>query len=142
VILERDGLRWYRSGDKGHLDDDGFLTIVDRYSRFAKLSGEMVSLAAVEGQIRRACGNPEMDVCALSVPDSRKGEQIILLAAGVSLDLQVLRRQLLDEGCSPLTIPHEILDVETIPKLGSGKTDFGAARKLADSLRAALGEHA
>ena len=137
VILERDGLRWYRSGDKGHLDDDGFLTIVDRYSRFAKLSGEMVSLAAVEGQIRRVCGNPEMDVCALSVPDPRKGEQIILLAAGVSLDLHTLRRQLLEEGFSPLTIPHEIIEVESIPKLGSGKTDFGAARALADQMREA-----
>jgi acyl-[acyl-carrier-protein]-phospholipid O-acyltransferase/long-chain-fatty-acid--[acyl-carrier-protein] ligase len=136
VILERDGLRWYRSGDKGHLDDDGFLTIVDRYSRFAKLSGEMVSLSAVEAQIRAVRGNPELDVCALSVPEPRKGEQIVLLVAGASLDLHSLRKELLETGASPLTIPHEILEVEAVPKLGSGKTDFGAARALADRLLA------
>ncbi len=136
VILERDGLRWYRSGDKGHLDEDGFLTIVDRYSRFAKLSGEMVSLSAVEAQIRAVRGNPELDVCALSVPEPRKGEQIILLVAGASLDLHALRKELLETGVSPLTIPHETLQVEAIPKLGSGKTDFGAARALADRLLA------
>lgn len=136
VIVERDGLRWYRSGDKGHLDEDGFLTIVDRYSRFAKLSGEMVSLSVVEAQIRAVRGNPELDVCALSVPEPRKGEQIILLAAGAGLDLHTLRKELLESGVSPLTIPHEILEVEAIPKLGSGKTDFGAARALADRLLA------
>lgn len=53
TIVELDGQRWYKTGDKGHLDEDGFLSIVDRYSRFAKLGGEMVSLAAVETQIRQ-----------------------------------------------------------------------------------------
>src|SRR5690606_3115507 len=82
AIVEIDGTRWYRTGDKGHLDEDGFLTIVDRYSRFAKIGGEMVSLGAVEEQVRRALGDPELDVCAVAVPDPRKGEQIVLLVAG------------------------------------------------------------
>jgi acyl-[acyl-carrier-protein]-phospholipid O-acyltransferase/long-chain-fatty-acid--[acyl-carrier-protein] ligase len=53
VIVELDGRRWYKTGDKGHLDEDGFLTIVDRYSRFAKLGGEMISLGAVESEIKK-----------------------------------------------------------------------------------------
>jgi len=82
VIEELDNQRWYRSGDKGHLDSDGFLIIVDRYSRFAKLGGEMVSLSAVEETIRHALGgDPELDLVAVNVPDSKKGEKIILLIA-------------------------------------------------------------
>src|SRR5690606_8565327 len=61
AIVELDGLRWYRTGDKGRLDRDGFLTIVDRYSRFAKVAGEMVSLGAVEEALRGAIGLPELE---------------------------------------------------------------------------------
>jgi Acyl-CoA synthetases (AMP-forming)/AMP-acid ligases II len=50
VLLEQDGIMWYKTGDKGHVDEDGFLTVVDRYSRFAKIGGEMISLGAVEEQ--------------------------------------------------------------------------------------------
>jgi len=54
VIVELDGRRWYKSGDKGYLDSDGFLSIVDRYSRFAKIGGEMVSLTSVEKPVSTA----------------------------------------------------------------------------------------
>lgn len=53
VIKEIDGIRWYNTGDKGHLDEDGFLYIVDRYSRFAKIGGEMISLGALEEEIAK-----------------------------------------------------------------------------------------
>jgi acyl-[acyl-carrier-protein]-phospholipid O-acyltransferase/long-chain-fatty-acid--[acyl-carrier-protein] ligase len=133
TIVEMDGLRWYKSGDKGHLDEDGFLTIVDRYSRFAKIGGEMVSLTAVEEQVRRIFGDPELDVCAINLPEPKKGEQILLLVAGPEIDLEGLRRHLLEAGCNPLTIPAEFRQVAAIPKLGSGKTDFSAARKVAET---------
>jgi acyl-[acyl-carrier-protein]-phospholipid O-acyltransferase/long-chain-fatty-acid--[acyl-carrier-protein] ligase len=126
-----DGLRWYKTGDKGHLDEDGFLTIVDRYSRFAKIGGEMVSLTAVEEQVRRVVGDPELDISAVSLPDAKKGEQVVLLVAGSETEPDALRKALLDAGCNPLTIPGEFRRVPSIPKLGSGKTDFTAARKLA-----------
>ncbi|MCB1878241.1 MAG: acyl-[ACP]--phospholipid O-acyltransferase [Chromatiales bacterium] len=130
VIVERDGVRWYKTGDKGHLDGDGFLTIVDRYSRFAKLGGEMISLTQVEEQARNALQAPELELVAINLPDEKKGERIVMLVAGDTAP-ESLRKALLDSGANPLTIPAEIRNVEQVPKLGSGKTDFGAARKLA-----------
>ncbi len=130
VVVELDGMRWYKTGDKGHLDADGFLTIVDRYSRFAKLGGEMVSLGAVEEQVRRVLGQPELELAAVNLPDEKKGERILLLVAA-DLDWEALRRDLLAAGVNPLSIPSEVRRVEAIPKLGSGKTDFGGVRRLA-----------
>ena len=130
VIVEMDGQRWYRTGDKGHLDADGFLTIVDRYSRFAKIGGEMISLTAVEDQVRRVLAQPELELAAVNLPDAQKGERILLLVAA-DLDGDDLRRALLAAGANPLTIPAEVRTVAAIPKLGSGKTDFGAVKRLA-----------
>ena len=135
AIVELDGKRWYRTGDKGHLDEDGFLTIVDRYSRFAKIGGEMVSLTAVEEEVRRILGDPELDLCAVNLPDARKGEIILLLVSGDSGDGDSLRRRLLDGGLHALMLPAEYRRVDDVPKLGSGKTDFAAARALAEQLR-------
>ncbi len=130
AIVELDGQRWYRTGDKGHLDADGFLTIVDRYSRFAKLGGEMISLTQVEEQVRRVLGEPEREMVAVNLPDEKKGERVILLIAG-DLDPDGLRKALVDAGLNPLTVPAEIRPVEQVPKLGSGKTDFAGAKRLA-----------
>ena len=132
AIVELDGRRWYKTGDKGHLDTDGFLTIVDRYSRFAKLGGEMISLTAVEDSVRKALEQPDLELVAVNVPDERKGERIVLLVAvETGLDAESLRRAMLANGANPLAIPSEVRSVDTIPKLGSGKTDFGSARRLA-----------
>jgi acyl-[acyl-carrier-protein]-phospholipid O-acyltransferase/long-chain-fatty-acid--[acyl-carrier-protein] ligase len=133
AIAEIDGQRWYKTGDKGHVDEDGFLTIVDRYSRFAKLGGEMVSLTAVEQQVRQILGDAELELVAVNLPDDKKGEKIVLLMAGVH-DEAVVKRQLLDAGMNPLAIPSTIRSLAEIPKLGSGKTDFGSARKVAEGL--------
>jgi acyl-[acyl-carrier-protein]-phospholipid O-acyltransferase/long-chain-fatty-acid--[acyl-carrier-protein] ligase len=130
AVIELDRQRWYKTGDKGHLDADGFLTIVDRYSRFAKLGGEMVSLGAVEEQIRKILAQPELELVAVNLPDERKGERILLLVAG-AIDPDGLRKRLIEAGMNPLTVPADVLPVDSIPKLGSGKTDFGAARRLA-----------
>ena len=80
VIELIDGYRWYRTGDKGHLDEDGFLTIVDRYSRFAKIGGEMISLTNVEEEILDACNDKDLEIAATCLPDQRKGEKIELHA--------------------------------------------------------------
>lgn len=133
VLVNLDGRRWYKTGDKGHLDDDGFLTIVDRYSRFAKLGGEMVSLSVVEQEARKVVDNAEVELVAVNLPDDKKGEQIVLLVAA-PIDADALRKGFIENQTNPLMIPAKIFSVEAIPKLGSGKTDFSGAKHLALSL--------
>jgi acyl-[acyl-carrier-protein]-phospholipid O-acyltransferase/long-chain-fatty-acid--[acyl-carrier-protein] ligase len=130
VIELIDGFRWYRTGDKGHLDEDGFLTIVDRYSRFAKIGGEMVSLTTVEEEILDACNDKDLELAATCLPDQRKGEKIVLLSTK-NIEKSELRKILSDAKINPLYHPSSILVVDEIPKLGSGKTDFSATKKIA-----------
>lgn len=131
VIYEQDGMRWYTTGDKGHLTSEGFLVIVDRYSRFAKLGGEMVSLGAVEEKIRDLLPeDSEVDIAAAAVPDERKGERVIVLVNDEEVQGS-LRETMVEAGVDPMMLPAQVLLVEEIPKLGSGKTDFSALNALA-----------
>jgi acyl-[acyl-carrier-protein]-phospholipid O-acyltransferase/long-chain-fatty-acid--[acyl-carrier-protein] ligase len=109
AVVELDGQRWYKTGDKGHQDADGFLTIVDRYSRFAKLGGEMVSLGAVEQQVRDVLKAPELELCAVNLPDAKKGERIVLLIEPGQPGRRRPARRLIAAGSNPLMIPAEIL---------------------------------
>jgi len=129
VIVEKDGVRWYKSGDKGKLDTDGFLIILDRYSRFAKLGGEMVSLGSVEISIAEVIDNEEVEILAVALPDASKGEKIVLLVTGIDVD--ELKAQILKSDIASLMQPKIYLAVEAIPKLGTGKADFSGAKKLA-----------
>ena len=138
-VITLDGMRWYKTGDKGHIDEDGFLTIVDRYSRFAKIGGEMVSLSAVEERIRTALEIPDLECIAVALPDPKKGEAIVLLLNPGSLDIadtDELRKRIISQGVNPLMAPSRIQFVEEIPTLASGKTDFIAARRLAEETAA------
>ena len=130
VIELIDGYKWYRTGDKGHLDEDGFLTIVDRYSRFAKIGGEMISLTTVEEEILDACNIKDLEIAATCLPDQRKGEKIVLLSTS-NIEKNDLTKILSDAKINPLYHPSSVLVVDEIPKLGSGKTDFGATNKIA-----------
>ncbi|MBY4678448.1 acyl-[ACP]--phospholipid O-acyltransferase [Marinobacterium arenosum] len=133
AVVELDGIRWYKSGDKGHLDEDGFLTIVDRYSRFAKLGGEMVSLSAVEQGVRSCLQAPELPLVAVNLPDAKKGEKLVLLLEGEH-EPTVVRQQLVQNGLAPLMVPAAIYPVPQVPVLGSGKTDYRSSRELAEAL--------
>jgi len=132
VIKELDGIRWYITGDKGRLDEDGFLTIVDRYSRFAKVAGEMVSLGLVEREIVTVLGeNDQIAVAAL--PDVKKGEKLVLLLEG-DMEVEELQGKVKELRLNPLFVPSEYYKVEELPKLGTGKADFKGAKKLAQEL--------
>ncbi|RLA77385.1 MAG: acyl-[ACP]--phospholipid O-acyltransferase [Epsilonproteobacteria bacterium] len=133
VIVELDGMRWYKTGDKGHIDEDGFLTIVDRYSRFAKLGGEMVSLGAVEAEIKDLLQIPEMELMAVALPDDKKGERVVVMVSGID-DVSGMKATLTKEGMQPLHLPHAFLLVDEIPKLGTGKSDFSSGKKMAIAL--------
>ncbi len=130
VICELDGFRWYITGDKGQLDADGFLTVIDRYSRFAKIGGEMVSLGAVEETIGKLIGREDSEIMAVAIPHEKKGERIALLHSQ-PLDSTVLKQQFQTAGCNPLMIPSLWVKVKALPRLGSGKADLASAKALA-----------
>lgn len=128
VILERDGIRWYVTGDKGRLDEDGFLTLIDRYSRFVKVGGEMISLGAAEARAQEILG-PDKPLMMTAVPDARKGEQTVMLVEHD--DVENVRDELRKGGMQTLMLPSRVVSVHTLPYLGSGKPDFCRARAIA-----------
>ena len=129
VIVEKDGVRWYKTGDKGRIDEDGFLIILDRYSRFAKIGGEMVSLGAVEEALLRVA--PEgVEAAVVALPDARKGERIVALVSGMP-DPAGLKGAMLEAGTDPLSVPSRFIAVDAIPKLGTGKKDLAGVKNLA-----------
>lgn len=140
AIVELDGIRWYKTGDKGHVDKNGFVTIVDRYSRFAKIAGEMVSLGAVEIKLQEfiQTNNPdvEFDVVSAAVPDDKKGEVVIALVSG-DIDIDKVKLSMKESGLAPLMRPTEFYSVEEIPLLGSGKVNLSQLNSLAKELHAA-----
>lgn len=133
VMTNIDGRDYYRTGDKGFLDEDGFLTIVDRYSRFAKLGGEMVSMGAIEKKIQEAKTLEGFDYVITSIPDSAKGEKIVLLYQGDKEPSTVIS-ELRASGMPPLMVPSLAFKLDVIPKLGTGKADFTTAKKIAKEL--------
>lgn len=141
VIVERDGVRWYVSGDKGYLDEDGFLTLIDRYSRFIKVGGEMVSLGDVEERAHRILGS-DLALMATAISDRRKGEQVVLLVessddrSGEGEESE-FRRRLIEGGMPALMLPVRVFVVPSLRWLGSGKPDLGGARQQALDLMGA-----
>jgi acyl-[acyl-carrier-protein]-phospholipid O-acyltransferase/long-chain-fatty-acid--[acyl-carrier-protein] ligase len=133
VLVPDHDITWYITGDKGKLDKQGFLTIVDRYSRFAKIGGEMVSLSAVEQRIEKIINNNDIEIMAINVADDKKGEKIILLHTG-EIDPKIIREKLAKVAGSNLMIPANYIKVDNIPKLGSGKKDFAGGKILLQSL--------
>lgn len=130
VIFYQQGIRWYKTGDKGYLDDQDFLTILDRYSRFAKLGGEMVSLGAVEEQITSLINRPEIEMLAVAIPSTKKGEEIVLIYAG-QLSPDEIRQLVLRSSMTNLMKPQHYWHVDAIPKLGTGKLDFVTTKQQA-----------
>ncbi len=129
VIREIDGIKYYITGDKGHIDQDGFVTIVDRYSRFAKIGGEMISLGAIEQKITKLL-DEESQIAITTIPHAKKGEEIVLLLEGAK-DLDELKIEIKSLNLNPLHTPSSHFKVDKLPRLGSGKSDFKGLKKLA-----------
>ncbi|WP_432284386.1 AMP-binding protein [Aminobacter sp. BA135] len=120
---------WHDTGDIVSVDREGFITIKGRAKRFAKIAGEMVSLGAVEMLVQALW--PEQRHAAVAVPDKRRGERIVLVTTAGNADAEALRLHGRQAGATELMVPHDIIKVHEIPVLGSGKTDYVAARRLA-----------
>lgn len=120
---------WLDTGDIVSVDREGFITIRGRAKRFAKIAGEMVSLGAVEMLVQSLW--PEERHAAVAVPDKRRGERIVLITTADDADPEELRAFGKKAGAAELMVPNDIVKVEEIPVLGSGKTDYVSTRKLA-----------
>lgn len=125
---------WYDTGDVVHVDEDGFLHIRGRMKRFAKISGEMVSLTAVEDALAGAFPQFGLrcQVAVVSVPDEDKGERLIAISNEPKLTLDDLRKVIKEKGLNNLSVPREIKTVREIPKLGTGKINHRELQKLID----------
>jgi acyl-[acyl-carrier-protein]-phospholipid O-acyltransferase/long-chain-fatty-acid--[acyl-carrier-protein] ligase len=128
----RDG--WFKTGDIGRFDEDGFLYIEGRLSRFSKIAGEMVPHESVEQKIIELLGfsgKDERVICIVGVQDEAKGEALVLLSA-VDVDLAQLRDKLRDSGVPNLWIPKITCRVDAIPVLASGKLDLKNCQEAAE----------
>ncbi|MBK1876648.1 MFS transporter [Pelagicoccus mobilis] len=125
--------QWLNTGDIGRLDEDGFLVIEGRLSRFSKIGGEMVSHASVEAAIIEAypelCSREECAIFVGARPCPKKGEALVLLTTCAS-ELGEVGARLREAGLPNLWVPQRIVEVERLPVLGTGKLDLKACSSL------------
>jgi acyl-[acyl-carrier-protein]-phospholipid O-acyltransferase / long-chain-fatty-acid--[acyl-carrier-protein] ligase len=124
---------WLKTGDIGRFDEDGFLYIEGRLSRFSKIGGEMVPHEAIEHKIVELLGfsgRDERCIAVIGVQNEAKGEALVLLSA-VDIDVAELREKLHEAGVPNLWIPKHVQRVEAIPVLASGKLDLKRCRECA-----------
>ena len=124
---------WYITGDIATLDEDGFLTITDRLSRFSKIGGEMVPHGKVEEALQQAAG-AEMQVFAVTgLPDEKKGERLAVLYTIDEATIPALLDKLAASGLPNLFIPakNQFVKVEALPILGTGKLDLRGVKQIA-----------
>jgi len=127
----RDG--WYVTGDIAMVDDDGFIRIVDRLSRFSKIGGEMVPHGRVEAALHEAAEANTQVFAVASVPDERKGERLAVLHTLDEAVLPPIVEKLAAAGLPNLFIPRldTFVKVDRLPLLGSGKLDLRAIKQIA-----------
>lgn len=134
-VLEPLADGWYDTGDVSTVDPDGFVTILARAKRFAKIAGEMVSMPAAEALATDLWPNAAHAVVA--VPDGRKGEALVLLTTHPDATTGALLAHARARGAAEIAVPRIVRAVEALPLLGTGKIDYAAATRLAGEERLA-----
>jgi acyl-[acyl-carrier-protein]-phospholipid O-acyltransferase/long-chain-fatty-acid--[acyl-carrier-protein] ligase len=124
---------WYRTGDLARMDENGFLYLAGRLSRFSKIGGEMVPHGTIEQAILKVLnleGAADIVLAVSSQVDPQKGEQLVVLHT-VDLDIETVRKGLIAAGLPNLWIPKVFKKVPKIPILGTGKLDLNTLKQLA-----------
>ena len=121
---------WHDTGDIVDIDEEGYVTILGRVKRFAKIGGEMVSLTAVEGLASAVW--PDNRHAVVAIADSRKGEKLVLVTDNKDASSSRLSEWARDHGAPELAIPKKIITVAEVPVLGTGKTDYVAIQKMVE----------
>lgn len=129
ILAPEDG--WYDTGDIVDIDESGFVTILGRAKRFAKIGGEMVSLTAVEEVISSYI--KDFPSAIISVPDEKKGEQLILFSEKKDIDSKAMLEYFKEKQYSELWVPKKIIYLEKLPLLGTGKTDYVKLKEVYES---------
>lgn len=122
---------WYDTGDIVDVDNRGFVTILGRAKRFAKVGGEMVSLGAVEEFLHKRW--PDASHAVVALPDPRKGERLVLVTTAEGLERATIQKAAKEAGLSELMIPAEVVKMPELPVLGTGKTDYPGVQKIVTS---------
>lgn len=130
-LLEPPEGGWHDTGDIVTIDKEGFITIRGRAKRFAKIGGEMISLAAVEAIAADAWPEPS---AVAAIPDQRKGERIVLLTESTTATRSAFLSCARARGASEMMVPAEVVPVKKLPLLGSGKIDYATVSKIAREL--------
>jgi acyl-[acyl-carrier-protein]-phospholipid O-acyltransferase/long-chain-fatty-acid--[acyl-carrier-protein] ligase len=130
-FLVEDG-GWYDTGDIVEITREGFIKIRGRVKRFSKISGEMISLAAVEEALAPLTTGRK-EIAVMGIPDEAKGEKLIVVSDLKALDIKTIRETLKARGFSELACPKDIRLVTEIPKLGSGKINYISLKEMITS---------
>jgi len=126
-LIEDQG--WYDTGDIVEVTENGFFRIVGRLKRFSKISGEMISLTAIEEALIREFGDRK-DIAVMAIADEIKGEKLILITNNGQIELKNAREKLKARGFSELACPKDIRFIKEIPKLGTGKVDYMKLKEM------------
>ncbi len=124
---------WYETGDVVEIDGDGFVSIVGRVKRFAKIAGEMVSLEVVEKLATHA--SPAALHGASTQTDGARGEAVVLFTTDAALNRDALSVSAKAQGIPEIAVPRKIQLVDALPLLGTGKTDYVTLKKMAEELK-------